>query len=260
MNSVSAVILTKNEEDMLPGCLASLGWANEIVVVDSLSTDRTREIAEKAGAKFLEHRFENFSSQFNWGIEQASGPWVFMIDADEVVDEKLANQIQTLLAEKPEFEIYNVIRDAFFMGRRMRASSWSGEPLPRLFRKGSLSYEGLVHPIINMGGRKVGRLEGRLLHYTYRSIEQYFDKQRLYSMLWAKDAHSRGKRVGLPYIFANSGWRFFHNYLFRGEILDGGTGLLTASLSTVYTFVKYVRLWGLNRMDDEKDGKSGSGG
>lgn len=247
-NAVSAVVLTKNEEAMLPGCLESLQWVDEIVVVDSLSTDRTREIAEAVGARFLPHPFENFSSQFNWGIEQAAGPWILMVDADEVIDDTLRGSIQTLLAGEPRHDVYMVIRDAFFLGKRMRSSSWSHEPLPRLFRKGSLIYSGLVHPKTEYGNVALEKLRGRLLHYSDRDLEHFFRKFQSYTTLWAQDAFASGKTVDVSRCVASSVWRFLHSYFLRGEILDGRLGLISSISAMAYTFVKYIKLWDLNRL------------
>lgn len=249
-NPVSAVVLAKNEEEMLPRCLASLDWADEIVVVDSGSTDRTCAIAAEMGARVLHRDFDNFSAQFNWGIDNAAGPWVFMLDADEVVDARLRALLTALLdADSPEFEVYNVVRDAFFLGKRLRSSSWSNEKLPRLFRKGTVTYRGQVHPVIDMGGRDAGLLaDGRILHYTYRSLEQFFTKMRLYTSLWAKNAHEAGKKTSIAHAFASALWRMFHNYFFRGEIFDGAAGCFLTATAGMYTFEKYMRLWDLNRL------------
>lgn len=257
MSTLTVQILTYNEEAMLPACLAGVAWADEVLVVDSFSTDRTREIATAAGARFVQRKFENFSSQHNWGFEQATGDWILVVDADEVVDEKLGESIRAILSRtNPEHDVYNIIRDAFFLGRRMRSSAWSNERIPRLFRKGCLTYSGKVHQAVETGNRAIGTLEGRLLHYSYRTVAQYFEKMRRYSDLWAENAHASGKRIGLPRVFLSSGWRFVHNYLFRGEFIDGGYGFLTATLYAVYTFEKYLKLWGLNLAD--KDGPPGS--
>lgn len=248
---VSAVVLTKNEEEMLPRCLASLGWVDEIVVVDSGSTDRTPAIAAEYGARFLHHDFDHFSAQFNWGIENAAGPWIFMLDADEVVDADLRRSLVALLDEpERKHEVYTVVRDAFFLGKRLRSTSWSGEKLPRLFLKGSAVYRGQVHPIVDVGGRSVGAIDkGRILHYTYRSLEQFFTKMRLYTSLWARNAHENGKTTGMAHAFATALWRMFHNYFFRGEILDGAIGCFLTATAGIYTFEKYMRLWDLNRQD-----------
>ncbi|MCD8351155.1 MAG: glycosyltransferase family 2 protein [Planctomycetaceae bacterium] len=249
-NAVSGLVLTKNEEEMLPGCLASLAWADEIVVIDSGSTDKTRDIAEAAGARFLQREFDHFSAQYNYGIENAAGPWILILDADEVLDDSLQDAIRKLLAGATEYDIYNLTRDAYFLGQRLKSSSWSGEKLPRLFRKGSLAYQGMVHSVMDTGGRPIGTVdEGRILHYTYRSLDQFFTKMRLYTSLWARNAHQAGKTASMPYAFATSLWRMIHNYVFRGEVFDGAIGLFLSATAGIYTFEKYMRLWDLNRQD-----------
>jgi glycosyltransferase involved in cell wall biosynthesis len=261
MPKLTVAILTKNEEERLPAALASVAWADEIVVTDSGSTDRTVEIAKAAGARVLFREFDNFSAQFNWSFEQSGNPWILSLDADEVVDGELASSIRATLASEPEYEVYNVIRDSFVLGRRMHSTAWSHERLPRLFKKGSLVYSGLVHPLIARGGRQAGLLSGRLLHYTYRDMEQYFLKFQQYTSLWAKNQHARGRRACLPLIAANSAWRFFHNYFLRREFLDGRHGFIFSILSMAYTFVKYIKLWDLNRLGDlRRKAASGDGG
>ncbi|MDR1534657.1 MAG: glycosyltransferase family 2 protein [Planctomycetota bacterium] len=255
---ITAQIIARNEEETLPACLAGLDWADEILLVDSFSTDRTAELARAAGGRVVQHEFADFSSQYNWGMERAAYEWIFIVDADEVVDPILGNALRRFKASEPEFEVYLVRRDAFFLGHRMRASSWSDDPLPRLFRKGCLSYRGLVHSTMDTGGRPAGRLEGRILHYSYRSLEQFFRKNSFYAGLWAADAFGRGRRAGLPGVFLRAGWAFFRNYLLRREFLDGKYGLLTASGSSVYTFEKYARLWDLGRKEGEAAGRLGT--
>lgn len=247
---VSAVVLTKNEEEMLPRCLASLDWVDEIVVLDSGSTDRTRDIAGEFGVKLLHRDFDHFSAQFNHGIDNAAGPWIFMLDADEVVDSQLRASLTELLAGQPRHEVYNVVRDAFFLGKRLRSTSWSNEKLPRLFLKGCAVYKGQVHPIVDIAGRKPGLVDkGRILHYTYRSLEQFFTKMRFYTSLWARNAHEAGKKTSMAHAFATSLWRMFHNFFFRKEFLDGAIGFFLTATAGMYTFEKYMRLWDLNRLD-----------
>jgi glycosyltransferase involved in cell wall biosynthesis len=250
MPKLTVSILTLNEEEMLPAVLASVAWADEIVVTDSGSTDRTVEIARAAGARVLFREFDDYSAQHNWAFAQIENPWIMVLDADEVVDDELARSIRETLAAEPKFEVYKVVRDSFFLGRRMRSTAWSNERLPRLFKNGALIYSGLVHQTAEYGDRKAGLLKGRLLHYTYRDMEQYFRKFQHFTSLWAKGQQAKGRRVSLPYCVANSILRFFHNYFFRRELLDGRYGFILSVLAMAYTFIKYIKLWDLNRLDD----------
>lgn len=245
MPTLTAMVMTHNEEKRIGACLERLAWADEMLVVDSFSTDRSVELAEAAGARVLRHEFVDFSSQINWGFEQAKGDWILLIDADELVTPELRDSIRKTLADGPRFEIYEVVRDAFFLERPMRASSWSNDRIPRLFERGRVSYSGSVHQSVNVDGRQVGVLDGKLLHHTYESIEHYFEKIQTYTSFGARDAFLAGKKCGIPLIFLNSFWRFFHNYFFRGEILDGRMGLLSSGLAATYSFMKYAKLWGL---------------
>jgi len=252
MPKLTVSILTKNEEERLPAALASVAWADEIVVTDSGSTDRTVEIAKAAGARVLFREFDGWPAQHNWAIERIETPWILALDADEVVDDELGRSIRETLASEPGYEVYNVVRDSFVLGHRMRSTAWSNERLPRLFKKSPFIYYSgtLPHQSLEYGGRQAGLLKGRLLHHTYRDMEQYFRKFQHFTSLWAKDQHARGRRVGLPRCAANSLWRFFHNYFFRLDILDGRYGFIMSVLSMAYTFEKYIRLWDLNRLDD----------
>ena len=259
MNKLSVVMITKNEELMLPLSLASVAWADEILLVDSGSTDQTLAIAEAAGARVLHHDFEGYAAQCNWAFEQATNAWILMLDADEVIEPDLRDSIQAVLAAGAEHEVYEVVRDAILLGRRMRASSWSNERLPRFFRKGRLAFTGLVHPIPVHGDRKPGLLEGRMLHHTTRTMEQYFAKLQNYTTLWAEEQFKNGRVVSYPQCLLASGWRFFHNYFFRGEILDGKCGFFSSVSSVVYTYTKYVKLWGLLRESrNAGDGRRGT--
>jgi len=252
MNKLTVSILTLNEEEMLPSTLASVAWADEILVTDSGSTDRTVEIAKAAGARVLFREFDNYSAQHNWAFEQISNPWIMVLDADEVVDDELARSIQEVLASEPKFKVYAVVRDAFVLGHRMRSTAWSNERLPRLFKKKAMYYTGMVHQIPEYGDCKVGLLKGRLLHYTYRDMEQFFQKFQHFTSLWAKDQYTKGRRVNLLRCTFASIWRFFHNYFFRREFLDGRLGFILSVLAVAYTFVKYIKLWDLNRQGDRR--------
>lgn len=259
MPSVSVVVLTYNEEELIAHTLARLQWADEIVVVDSFSKDNTREIAAAAGAKVrvLTHEFRNFSEQFNWGIAQASGDWIFMVDADEMVTPELEASVRNTVRANPSEDIFLLRRDSYVFGRRMRSSSWSGEWIPRLFRKGTVHYTGAVHPDLQIGGRPTGRLDGILLHYTYRSMAKYFEKFQLYSTLWAEKAYVSGRRTNLPLALASSVWRVFHNYFIRGEILDGSVGFAISVLGGMHTFIRHMKLWGMQHEERFAEVESG---
>lgn len=249
MPAVSAVVLTLNEEEMLGRCLDRLKWCDEIVVVDSGSTDRTPEIARAAGARVLDHPFVDFADQCNWALARAQGDWILQIDADELVTDELAASVRKTVAMNPPEDIFALCRDASAWGRFMKASSWSGDWVPRLFRKGAVTFAGAVHQDPQVGGRPVGRLDGRLLHYSYRSVEQYFKKSSFYATLWAQKARASGRRANVPKAVVASLWRVFHNYIIRGEIRDGRIGFVMALLEGIHTFERHIKLWGLQNAE-----------
>lgn len=250
MTSVTALILTFNEEEMLARCLHRLRWVDEILVIDSGSTDGTLAVARAAGARIEHHPFKDFASQCNYGLERASGDWILQIDADEVVTRELAASVRKVVTGNPPEDIFSLCRDACAWGRFMKASSWSGEWIPRLFRKGAVTFIDEVHQDPQINGRPVGRLDGKLLHYSYRTVEQYFKKFGLYSTLWAAKERSHGRRTTLPKAVAASLWRAFHNYFIRGEIRDGRIGFVTSVLAGMHTFTRHVKLWGLQNAEE----------
>lgn len=250
MATVTAFILTFNEEEMLPLCLDRLKWADEILVLDSGSTDRTVELAKAAGARVEYHPFSNFAEQCNQGLDRASCDWILQIDADELVTPELAASVQRTVSSQPCEEIFSLCRDACAWGRFMKASSWSGDWIPRLFRKGAVQFAGEVHQDPQVNGRPVGKLDGKLLHYSYRSAEQFFKKSEFYSTLWAIKARSQGRRTGIAGAVTSSLWRMFHNYFIRGEIRDGKIGFVMAILAGMHTFTRHIKLWGLQNEEE----------
>lgn len=259
MPTLTIMVLTHNESEIIARCLSRLAWADDLLVVDSFSTDNTRELAEAAGARVLTHAFRNFSEQCNWGLAQARGDWILQIDADEMVTPELRDSVLATLSAGPEIDIFSLQRDSYVFGRLMRSSSWSGEWIPRLFRRGAVTFAGEVHQDPQVNGRPVGKLDGKLIHYTYRSTAKYFEKFQLYSTLWAEKAHANGRRTNIAKAVCGSGWRFFHNYFIRGEIRDGKVGFVIAVLGAMHTFIRHIKLWGLQhaeefgRIDEEDD-------
>ncbi len=250
MATITALVLTHNEEAIIARCLERLAWADEMLVVDSHSTDRTRDIARAAGARVVEHTFVDFSSQCNFGLGEAGCDWVLQIDADEMVTPKLRDSVIAAVRGYPGPDIYSVYRDAVVFGHRMKSSAWSHEWIPRLFRKGSVTFAGAVHQEPQINGREVGKLDGLLVHYTYRSVARYFDKFQLYSTLWAEKARAGGRSSGLAKASASGLWRFFHDYLIRGCIRDGRVGFLVAVLGGMHTFIRHIKLWGLEHAEE----------
>ncbi len=254
---VSALVTAHNEEEMLPDCLASLEWADEVIVVDSGSTDRTRDIARDFGARLLEREYETAARQKNWAIPQCKHQWVILLDADERVSKGLEKEILGLLAEGPRYDGYWIGRENVFLGKIMRHGGWESDTVIRFFHRDRARYDDrLVHEEIELEGH-VPVLEHKLLHLTFRSFEQYWPKVERYARWGARDAHRRGRRITALGVLAHALARFLRNYCFRLGFLDGAHGLILAGFSALTTFLKYALLWEIQTCGIDSNERSG---
>lgn len=242
---ISVLVPTRNEERDLPECLESVRWADEIVVVDSESTDRTQAIATERGARVIVRPFDDFSSQKNWALPQLSHDWVLWLDADERADALLARSV-TGLPHEPSADAYAIERRNHFLGHRIRHSGWQNDHVVRLFRKDGVRFVGPVHEeLVGLG--RVEKLPGLLLHDSYASFREYFDKLLPYARANARKAYDRGRRAGPMSMLFRPPLRFLRMYLVQGGFLDGGWGVVVCGLSAVAVFVKYALLWEASR-------------
>lgn len=237
---LSVCLITKNEEQNLEDCLKSAAWADEIVVVDSGSTDRTQEIARAFTAKIFTRPFTNFAEQKNYALSQASGDWIFLIDADERIPEALAAEIREKTSGR-QAAVYAVKRSTRFLGRSLRFSGTQGDRPVRLFPKGQVRYEQPVHEQI-VTALPVKNLRRELIHLTTRNISQYMQKLELYTDMEAGLMKKQGKRAGLFKLWLSPAARFLQLYLLQAGILDGWTGLQFAALSAYYQWTKCKKL------------------
>ena len=253
--TVSVAVITKNEEANLRRTLESVRWAEEIVIVDSGSTDRTEEIAGEFGAKFLAEGWRGFGAQKNFAIAQCTGEWVLALDADEEVSPELAKEIEALLAGVPDRDAYFLPRRNFFLGCWMRHGGYWPDPKLRLFRRGRARFEErTVHETMQCSGPK-GRLRGHLLHHAYPMLESYIEHMNRYSTLGAGQAVAKGKssRGLLPFLWnvgVNPTATFLYNYVLRGGFLDGREGLLLHLYHSAYVSWKYAKAWERGRSSD----------
>lgn len=240
---LTVLVPCRNEEEMLPAALESVRWADEIYVVDSFSTDRSVEIARAAGARVEEHEYVNSATQKNWAIPRATHEWVMVLDCDERVTPELAAEIQRVL-ERPAHDGYRVRRRSFFLGREIRHCGWERDAVLRLFRRDRGRYlDREVHADVEVEGGNVGWLEGKLLHFTVRSLGQYFEKFGRYTTWAAGDLEKRGARAGFLSLFLRPAARFLKMYLLRLGFLDGLHGLVLCTLAAMSVFTKYAKLW-----------------
>lgn len=247
--NLSLVIITLNEEDSLGRCIGSVPFADEIIVVDSGSTDSTAEVAKSCGAKVLFHEFQDFSTQKQWAIEQASGRWVLSLDADEYLNEKLADDISSIVEVETVHSGFNLPFRIQYMGRLMRYGPWSGERHVRLFRNGHAVFPSSgVHESVKITGGTIGDLRnGHVIHRSYSSLNDQMDKMLQYSSIWAQEEFGKDRRSGPLQIFFRPAWRFLSAYLLRGGFLEGIPGLVSSTVSAYYVFLKWTILYELRR-------------
>ncbi|PWB75878.1 hypothetical protein C3F09_01840 [candidate division GN15 bacterium] len=255
MKKLSVIIITHNEEENLPRCLESVKWADEVIVVDSHSTDRTPQIAADFKCQYYDLDWHGFGAAKQAALAHASGEWVLSIDADEAVSEELRASITSGINGKSEYRGYEMARRTQFLGRWIRHCGWYPDYILRLFRRDSGRFNPLViHESIAVGG-PVGRLKGDLLHYSYPNLEKYFAKSNRYTTLGAEEALRLGKRAGIIDLLFKPPISFFKHYIQKGGFLDGTQGLLVSWLSAAAVFNKYAKLWHLSKRADVTNGK-----
>jgi glycosyltransferase involved in cell wall biosynthesis len=246
--SLSVVLITLNEAANLPRTLASVNWAQEIVIVDSGSTDSTLEIARRAGARILEEPWKGFAAQKNSAIAHATCEWVLSLDADEEVSPELAREIQGLLAGEPPFPAYRIPRLNHFLGRPLRHGGYWPDPKLRLFRRGTAQFaERPVHETMEATG-PVSALMNPLLHHCYPTLEEYLEHMNRYSSAAARMLVDSGRAPRtLPALLwnalVNPAATFIYNYIVRLGFLDGREGLLQHLNHSVYIHWKFVKAW-----------------
>jgi glycosyltransferase involved in cell wall biosynthesis len=258
MTLLSVAIITLNEEANLSRTLASVAWADEVVVVDSGSTDLTLEIAESFGARVIQRPWPGFSEQKNFAIEQCNGVWVLSLDADEEVSPELQQQMRILLRTNPVYDAFFLKRRNLFLGRWMKHGGFYPDPKLRLFRRHAASFAHTpkfenrpVHETIIFNG-SAGTLDHDLIHHAYPTLSSYIEHMDRYSSLGADLLIERGRvgqsRPGFLFrILIAPVWTFVWNYIGRLGILDGREGLMLHLYHSVYSSWKYAKAWELSR-------------
>jgi glycosyltransferase involved in cell wall biosynthesis len=244
---VSVTVITKNEEMAITRCLQSVLWADEIVVLDSGSTDRTVEIAREMGAKVtVKQDWPGFGPQKNRALELATGDWILSLDADEWLTPELAEEIRSTITGKPDFDAYRLPRSSSFCGRFMRHSGWWPDYVVRVFRHGAARFsDDIVHERTLVDGA-VGTLRNPLMHETYVDLDDMQEKFNRYSSLGAQTLHVRGARGSLGKAILHGLAAFVRTYLLRRGFLDGREGFMLAVANAEVAYYKYVKLLLLN--------------
>lgn len=256
-NSLSVVMIAKNEAELLTECLQSVAWADEIIVLDSGSSDGSVALAESLGAKVFTHTdWQGFGKQRQKAQSYATQDYVLMIDADERVTPELRHSIEQALANADDNVVYSLGRRNLFLGRFMRHSGWYPDRVTRLYPSRYQYNDHQVHESLDTQGVAVTALKGDLLHLTCRDFSAFQWKQFAYAEAWAKQRYHQGKRCGIVSIFTHTIGAFFKTLVLRAGFLDGKQGWLLAVVNAQYTFNKYAALWALNN-SSHASGKGG---
>jgi len=250
MPRLSAYLIVKNEARDLPACLDSLkGLADEMVVVDDESSDRTADLARERGAKVFSRELDGFGSQKQYALERCSGDWAFSIDADERVTSDLAREISAVLAQTGGPAGYAVPRRMYFLGKRLRFGGVGSDRVVRLFRRSQGRYRPLeIHEQVEVDGA-VGLLHGNLDHFSYATLDEYLEKIPTYTALAAEARWKAGKRFHGWHHFRPA-WELFSRVVLKGAWLDGQAGLIYAALSAHAAWLRSAKLWEIEHAGD----------
>ena len=249
MPTLSVILITRNEESNLDDCLASLeGIAQQIVVVDSNSTDRTLEIASKHGALMAYPTdWPGFGPQKNRALDLATCDWVLSLDADERLTPALKSEILTAIHHSAHVDCFAIPRLSWYCGRFIRHSGWSPDYVDRLFKRGTARFsDDLVHERLIPKGT-VAKLENPMLHYSFMNYEQVLDKLNRYSTASAEQAFAKGKTSNPLKAVLHGMWAFVRTYILRAGFLDGPQGFALAISNGQGTYYRYMKLWQLNQ-------------
>ena len=250
MNKISLVIITFNEEKNIERCIVSaLGLVDEVVVVDSFSTDKTKEICEKLGARFIENKFEGHIQQKNFAVAQAKNDFILSLDADEALSDKLKNSIVSMLPTWPA-DAFNINRLTNYCGKWIKHTDWYPDSKIRLFNRRKAFWGGInPHDFIAVkADGKIAKLDGDILHYSYNSIQQHIAQFNYFTEIGAREAFEKGKKASILKILFNPCWKFFQSYFIRLGFLDGYYGFLVCAISAFATFAKYIKLKELQKL------------
>ena len=243
---LSAVVITKDEAHNLHDCLESLLFCDEIVVVDSGSTDGTQDIARRHGARLIERKWPGYGPQKEFARREAAGDWILSLDADERITPILRAEILEALAS-PAVDGFEMPRLSTFLGREMRHSGWWPDYCLRIFRKDAAHFSSdLVHERVRIGGQ-VARLAGHIEHHPVRSLEDVVRKIDTYSTLGARILTSRNRSVGATTPVIRAAASFVKTYVLKRGFLDGAEGLINASVHAQTVFWKYTKAWAARR-------------
>ena len=244
---ISVVVITLNEEDRVRRCLESVAWADEIVVVDAESHDKTVQVAREFTDRVISRPWAGFAAQKNFALALGTGDWILSLDADEEVSPELRQELVSTSAGPGACDGYAVRRQNIFLDQWIRHGGLYPDWQMRLFRRGRGHFaERAVHESVRVEGT-VGRLRGHLVHRSYKSVNDFIERANRYSSLAAEELSRAGHRVRTPELVLRPLGRFVSMYLIQGGVLDGRRGLLLASLYAYYVFMRSAKVWEATR-------------
>jgi glycosyltransferase involved in cell wall biosynthesis len=244
---LTATVITRNEAANVDAALASVAWADEILVVDAESTDETVAIARRHTQRVETRPWLGYSDQKNYAASRASHDWILSIDADERVTSSLATEIQRLMAREPERRGYRIPRLTWYLGRWIRSTDWYPDYQLRLYDRRAGEWSGRrVHESVRLAIGDPGVLRAHLEHFPYRDIAHHIATIDRYTTLAAEEWAAAGRRASVPALISQPGFAFFRNYILRGGLTDGKAGLVVSVLNSYYVFLKLAKLWELD--------------
>jgi len=233
----------RDEASNIDACLASVAWADEVLVVDCGSTDRTVEIARARGARVIVKDWPGYGAQKNFAATEAANDWILSVDADERVSAELAREIRSTLAASPTVAGFRIPRVTWHLGRWIRTTDWYPDYQLRLYdRRRARWKERRVHESVTAAG-PVGQLKNDLLHYAYRDITHHHQTMDRYTTLAAEDMYASGRRAGFVDVALHPPAAFLRNYVLRRGFTDGMPGFIISVMNAHYVFLKFAKLW-----------------
>lgn len=244
---ISVTIITHNEEENIENCLKSIKWADEIVVVDSFSTDKTLAICKKYKARIIKYKWLGYSKQKNLAIDNSRNEWVLSLDADERITKELLDEIKKEFERGDAADGYYIARKNFFLGKWIKHCGWYPDYNLRLFKKTKGRFiEREVHERAEVNGA-AKYLKHPMEHYTYKTLSDFISRLDRYSTLSAMELHKKGKRAGWSHFTIRPLSTFLKMYFFKNGFLEGFYGILLSGLYAFYTFSKYAKLWEMQK-------------
>ncbi len=254
---LSATVICRDEADKIRGCLESVRFCDEVLVVDSGSTDGTLEVARELADAVVEREWPGYVAQQNFARIRARGEWVLSIDADERVNADLAAEIRETLAREPAVDGFRISRHVHYLGRWIDHCGWYPEPRVRLFRRERGCWEGVdPHYDVAVEG-PLGDLRGEIVHYTYDDMEDHVRTLNRFSSILAREHRARGRRFSWTSLLLRPPLEFCKKYVLKRGFLDGPQGFYVSVLSAFYVFLKLAKLWEAERIGEERPWRGG---